>query len=286
MAILFGAIIFFRLLELEKNTTIARRGVLFLFLFPTSYIFSCMMTESLFLSLTIASWYFARRGVWPLSCALAGLSAMTRSFGVLLGPFLFWEYLRQRQHRLKMSNLFEMILSMLRSLDIRILWFALIPAGLAVFMWVCWQVTGNPLAFIEIQDAWRGDQKYSDPLSVILWGFSRVGIYSDAKQAIWAYGRVFGVFTAITTSAIVIYGRRRIDPALMAWSLTTILLYFCTGPVALGSMQRYMVTIFPQYMVLAQYRFSKTSLLITVVSLMLIQITTMSLWTNGFDFVL
>ena len=146
VAILLGATVFFRLLELERNTATARRGVLYLFLFPTSYIFSCMMTESLFLSLTIASWYFARRGIWSLACALAGLSAMTRSFGVLLGPFLLWEYLRQRQYRLKAFNLFELIFSFLRCLDWRVLWFSLIPAGLAVFMYVCWQTTGNPLA--------------------------------------------------------------------------------------------------------------------------------------------
>ena len=48
VAILLGAVVLYRLLELERSTATARRGVLFLFLFPTSYVLSCMMTESLF----------------------------------------------------------------------------------------------------------------------------------------------------------------------------------------------------------------------------------------------
>ena len=285
LAILLGATVFFRLLELERNTAAARRGVLFLFLFPTSYIFSCMMTESLFLSLTITSWYFARRRVWWLACACAGLTSMTRSFGVLLGPVLLWEYLRQRQYRLKAFNVFEMIFSVLRCLDLRVLWFALIPAGLAVFMWVCWQTTDNPLAFVDIQSAWRGDQRYSNPLSMILWGLSRIGAYQDNRlSAVYSYGIVFGLLTGAATFAMVVYGRRRIDPALTTWSLVTVLLYFCTGTVALPSMPRYMVTIFPQYMVFALHRFNRLSLLATMVFLILIQAITMSLWTNAFGF--
>ncbi len=277
LAILLGAIVFFRLLELEKNRTVARRGVLFLFLFPTSYVFSCMMTESLFICLTISSWYFARRGSWHLACGLAGLSAMTRSFGVLLGPFLFWEYLQQRQWRLKTFNLFQILFSIVRSLDLKVLWFALIPSGLAVFMWVCWQVTGNPLAFIQIQDAWAGGATGVNPFTLIVRTLGTAGL------TVGAFGRLMGVLTLMTTAAVIIIGRRKVNPALVLWSLVTIFLYMSSHNNAYFSMMRYLVVVFPLYMILASYKLPRSSLLITVIGLALLQAVSMAFWTNGFQ---
>ena len=280
LAILLGALVFFRLLELERNRATARRGVLFLFLFPTSYVFSCMMTEGLFISLTISSWFFARRGLWFVACTLAGLSAMTRSFGILLGPFLFWEYLRQRQYRLKAFNPLALIASLVRCLDVRVLWFALVPAGLGVFAWVCWQLTGNPLAFAEAQNAWTGGQRWIDPFSWMLRPF--LGINTDNLfYTVRSFGGLFDLLVVITTASLVVIGRRRINVCLVIYSLMIVLLYTLTNVIANNSMARYMVAIFPLYMILASYKLRKPFFLTVVVGLGLIQAVTMALWTNA-----
>lgn len=155
-------------------------------------------------------------------------------------------------------------------------------------MYVCWQTTGNPLAFVEIQDAWRADNKIINPLRVMLNGLSQiVRIHSgDAIYIVSRYGKAFGSLMAIVTATIVIYGRRRLGWALTLWSLTTIVMYLCTGLIALFSLPRYMVVIFPQYMVLASHGFNRFSFSMVVAVLMAIQAISMALWTNGFAWAL
>jgi Mannosyltransferase (PIG-V) len=73
-----------RLTELELGPKAADNAVMLLALFPTSFFFSAIYTESLFLALTVGCLYSARRGWWGRAAALGALAAATRSPGILL----------------------------------------------------------------------------------------------------------------------------------------------------------------------------------------------------------
>jgi hypothetical protein len=49
----------YRLVSLESDEPTAQRAIKYLFLFPTAFILSAVLTESLFLALTIACFYYA-----------------------------------------------------------------------------------------------------------------------------------------------------------------------------------------------------------------------------------
>lgn len=210
---------------------------------------------------------------------------MTRSFGVLLGPFLFWEYLRQRQYRLKAFNLFEIIASIIRCLDVRVLWFALIPAGLGIFAWVCWQLTGNAFAFIDAADAWAhfaDGAKLIDPFSLTVQLVSRIELGS-LDSTVRSFGGIFDLLVVAATASVIIIGKRRANISLVVYSFLIISLYVLTNVQMNNSLARYMLPIFPLYMILASYRFTRRSILILVILLGLIQAGTWSLWTNAYE---
>jgi hypothetical protein len=83
------------LVEHEWDVVRARRSVVYLAIFPTSFYLFAAYAESLFLLCAVAAFYHARRGewlpagIWGLFCPLARLP------GVVIVAPLGWEYARQ-----------------------------------------------------------------------------------------------------------------------------------------------------------------------------------------------
>jgi hypothetical protein len=73
-----------RLVSLELGSASADAAVLLLALFPTSFYFSAIYSESLFLALSVGCLYAARRDCWWQAGLLGALASATRSQGVLL----------------------------------------------------------------------------------------------------------------------------------------------------------------------------------------------------------
>src|SRR5690606_9530041 len=74
-----------RLVELEwKDSELASSTAKYVLLFPVSFFFSIIYTESVFVTLCIMSFYSMRRSRWLLAGLLAMLAALTRNQGVLL----------------------------------------------------------------------------------------------------------------------------------------------------------------------------------------------------------
>ena len=93
-------------------------------LFPMSFFFSAVYSESLFLALSIGAVYAARRERWMWAGLLGMLAATTRSAGVLLlvplAMIYLWDVARPS-------------LRTRRPLRADALWLSLVPLGLALF---------------------------------------------------------------------------------------------------------------------------------------------------------
>src|SRR5665213_2675995 len=77
----------YKLIEHEYNRHVAQRATFYVSIFPTA-----VYSESLFLFLTVASFYYVRERRWVLAGAFGFLAALTRSEGVLLAAPLFIEW--------------------------------------------------------------------------------------------------------------------------------------------------------------------------------------------------
>ena len=79
----------------------AQQTIWYLALFPTSFYFSVVYTEGLFLLLTVSAFYCAQRGWWLPASLLGALSAATRFVGALLIIPLAYEWFQQKPRNWK-----------------------------------------------------------------------------------------------------------------------------------------------------------------------------------------
>jgi hypothetical protein len=143
LAFLGALLLLYRLILLDfGDATLARRTLWVLALFPTALFFSAVYTESLFLFLTVGALYLWRRDRLWLAGLVGIAAALARSGGVfLILPFLalLWD-----RHRT----------------DWRGYWPGVIPAflpalGPAFFAALLNQEQGNWNAFIDVQEQWN-----------------------------------------------------------------------------------------------------------------------------------
>lgn len=134
-----------RLVALDHGRAVARNAVLVTALFPMSFFFSAVYSESLFLSVSIGAVYAARRERWAWAGALGLLAATTRSAGVLLlvplAMIYLWGTGRPR-------------LRTMRRLRPDVLWLALVPLGLASYCGFLALAGHDPLAPFRAQEVW------------------------------------------------------------------------------------------------------------------------------------
>jgi Gpi18-like mannosyltransferase len=205
----------------------ADRAVFYLAAFPVSYFFSIPLTESLFLLLTIASFYAAKRERWLIAGLIGALASATRSTGVLLLPalaILYWETYRTFRPRWNFIPLL------------------LIPTGLLSFMYFLHATTGNAFAFKDILVTWGRKPTFflftlfeylRDPLLLaVSWDFRLVNFLAVAG--------------AILCGVALLAWRKW---SLAAYTLASVFVALSSG--LLQSQARYVMVLFPAFLVLA-----------------------------------
>jgi len=232
IAYIFAAIYLYKLVLLDFDTDYALRTVIYLSVFPTAFYLHAAYAESLFLALTITSFYYARKSKWGLSGVLGMLAAMTRINGVILAPVILIEYLHQREF--KKENMGK-----------DILWTFLIGFGFIIYIILNYTTYGDPLKFLEIQSGHWG-MNLSLPTKGLLysWGVTNFGDPA-AKVALGWFQIVFSMLGLILT----IYSFFRLRLSYSLYALATWLL--STSTSFMMSVPRFMLTIFPMFIVLA-----------------------------------
>ncbi|HET7869909.1 MAG TPA: mannosyltransferase family protein [Actinomycetota bacterium] len=91
-----GLCVLYALTASERSIRMARRTVLLVALFPTSFFFFAPYSESLFLLLAVTTYWAARSRRWAAAGAAGALAALTRNVGVVLAPALLMEAFHQR----------------------------------------------------------------------------------------------------------------------------------------------------------------------------------------------
>ena len=134
--------VLYRLVKEDFDQERAFRTVLYLSVFPTAFFFASAYNESLFLCLSLLSFYEMRHGRWWLAGLFGFLAGLTRPVALfLLIPFCY-EYLLQHQFRLKAIR-FDIVSG------------ALIPASIGLFALYCYYLFNDPLAFSHAQTYWN-----------------------------------------------------------------------------------------------------------------------------------
>ena len=235
-ALLVNVLFFVALIFLHKLVLIynyakpdADRAVFYAAIFPTSYFYSVPMTESLFLLLTVASFYAAKKEKWLMAGVLGALAGATRSVGVILLPTLIilaWQMYGKnwREYRKTIGLL-------------------LIPGGLLAFMIYLREITGNAFAFKDVLVVWeRQPTFFLTPLWRYALSFFR---YAATSWSFDLFNFVTPIFGLICGALLV----QKREWALAFFTLACVIVPLTSG--TLHSQTRYVMVVFPIYFLLA-----------------------------------
>ena len=253
--------VLYRLVLEDFDREHAYRTILYLSVFPTAFFLAAAYNESLFLCLSLLSFYHIRHGHWWLAGLFGFLASLTRSAGLLLILPFCYEYLRQHNDNTRTSlQRVKKVLYMLKAIRFDVLGGILIPAGLVLFALYCYMQFGDPLSFSHAQTYWHRQLQppwhgIVSSINVII--HSRGLISFPSIRTVYELGSDLFVFALLILSFV---GPWRFPRNLWAYSLYSAIffLFLQLFPVntmftmfPLGSLPRFVLELFPAFIVLA-----------------------------------
>ncbi len=226
VCLLLSCYVLYKLVEMQWGPKLAFRSVKYLFLFPVSFIFSGVFTESLYLLLSLLCFYLARRRQWWLAGLCGALLSATRTLGVLIALPLLFEYLRSIEFnpkRIRLNGLFLL----------------LVPLGLAAFCVYNYQVTGDFFFFKTNQAAW--DRELMSPITAF-WQALTQGIGEPSFKLLLECAFLVAAFALLSAFY------KKIGFPYWLLGMYSIFIPLSAG---VASMPRFTLTIFPLFIVLA-----------------------------------
>lgn len=237
-AALFGALVYlYRLVRAEMGAAEARRATTYLLIFPTSLFLSAVYPEGLFLLLSTAAVYHARRRQWAPVGLLAAGAALTRVQGLFLLLPLALEFASEwRQRGTRRTNL-----------ALRGLWLGLPFVALGGYALYSHAKTGYWLAFVAAGRVWG--RRPTPPIYPLV----RYLLAPTLGSAFSFDFSVVNFATAIGFMALGVVALRRLPPVYGLWLWVALLVPLSSGGHQLTSLTRYAVTIFPAFIALAAW---------------------------------
>jgi len=150
---------FYRLIRLELQASVAWWGIVLISIAPHSFFFGVPMTESLFLLTTVMCLYYIRTHNWPIAGLIGAFAILTRMMGLVLivvaaVEFVIHYKVFDRIKNAEWRMLFRLIVQ-------KGMWILVMLAGVVIYLFVNWQVTGNPVQFMYYQHThWHNQFMY------------------------------------------------------------------------------------------------------------------------------
>ena len=235
----FAAYLLYELALLDTDKKGALRVLKYLCILPASFLFSAPLSDSLFLLLSVACVYAVRKNIYPVAGIIGFLAAFTRLPGILLFAPACFELVgtitherplqgRDSRWRLKMtSNALSLLL---------------IPAGLLVYLYINYRVTGSATMFLTYQrENWH--QQLGWFFSTMATQVSNAtGSFSDNIPMLWGLWIPNFIYLA-GSLGIVIAAQNKLRASNVAYFIA----YYavCMGATWLLSAPRYLTAAYP-----------------------------------------
>jgi hypothetical protein len=222
-----GSFFFLYLLTTEEvSESAARRSVLVLAAFPTSFFLVAPYSESLYLFAVLGSFLAARRGRWVLAGSAGAVAGATRQIGIVVWPALL--LVVRRTGRTRRAAL---------SVSVAVL-------GPVLYL-AWWQVhAGDALAPLHAQASWGREAGF--PLTTLAHGLYLA--WSTASAPDWGYWTSDALLTIVGIAGVVTIARK-VPGAYVAFALMSIVVPLCYPYPGrdLLSMSRFLIVIFPAF---------------------------------------
>ncbi len=235
----------YKLIALDYTKNVSLLTLLVILIFPTSFYFGAVYTESLFLLLTVLTFYGARRKKWWLAGIAGLLATSTRFVGIFLFPAMIIEWFTQRKNH--PSTSFRSLLAI-----------CLIPLGLIYYMQFLKSSTGDPFIFIRSLSHY-GEFRSQKIIMLyqVYWRYFKMITTVDRSSDI--YSTI--VLEAIVGTVFLITSFFSLVKHRLSYSIFNLLAFIV--PTLTGSfvsLPRYVLVCFPSFLLLAQFFSSRRKL--------------------------
>ncbi len=263
LSLAFAVFGLYKLLKIDFKENLVKISIILLLFFPTSFYLGSVYTESLFLALTVWFFYFARKKNYLIAGILAGFSTATRVIGIILPASLLIEMLINKDNVFKLKNILSLAVSV---------------SGIILYMYYLKQTTGNYLEFFSSVGVF-GEQRESSivflPQVFYRYVFKILpNLHTSYFPILFSTFLEFLVAIVFLVFSVISFFKLR-----LSYSVYLVLGYLIpTFSGSFSSLPRYVLVLFPIYILLAQYltkrkyfvfAFSFISFILLVVSLAL-----------------
>lgn len=256
-AALLGVVGFYRLARMDLSKESSRLALILLLVFPASFYFAAVYTESLFFALLVWAFYYARIRKFRTASIIGFFLAVTRPVGIFLFPAMWLEAYYGKNLRLDSTASqintrgfpTKFIRDVMSSFPPASL---LIPAGLGIYMLYLKNRVNDSLAFFH-QIAVYGEQRSTTlvllPQVLYRYVFKILpNLNFNYFPGIFFTLLEFGISLLYLPAIIMLLFKSR--PSYFAFSILAYLLPTLTG--SFSSMPRYLLVLFPIYIFLAE----------------------------------
>lgn len=231
-AFLLALIYLWKLIKLDYPQKIAFTTLSLLLVFPLSFYFGALYSESLFLLLSVLSFLNARKGHWVIASFFGLIASATRVFGVLIFPSLLIELYMQKG---KKTNIF---------------WLLLIPLGLIFYMGYQYVLSGDAFAFYNLQTVVGPQhQKGIILLPQVYFRYIKMIFTTDMSNPIYQT-IILEFLTGIIFFLLPLFGYfKKVRLSYLFFTLSGMLIPSIQG--SFSSLPRYVIVFFPSFLAAA-----------------------------------
>ncbi|MDO8621326.1 MAG: mannosyltransferase family protein [Candidatus Levybacteria bacterium] len=258
-------VVMYKLILIDFKKNIAFWSIIFMLVFPTSFFFASIYSESLFLLLTLLCFYFARKKKWLTASIFGALLTATRVVGIAIIPALLFEFLKTEKTFFKVKAL-SLILTTL---------------GILSYMWFNFIKWGNALYFVQAQGNLQNNRTVNSivlfPQTIYRYAKILTSV-SVAQYEWWIALLEISVFIFAATLLFVAW-KKKIRFSYILFSIIALLIPASTG--TFSALPRYVLILFPIFIGLALVRNKTVKISYTIIGLILLFILFM-LFSKGY----
>lgn len=258
-------IYFYKLLKIDYKTDLTFLPILYILIFPTSFFFASIYTESLFFLLLILSFYFARKKKWFLSSLFGILLTATRIVGIAVWPALILEFYLQNK----------------KILSKKAVPLIFVPLGLLAFSVFNLINLGNALQFIKVQGNLLNNRAVGEIVLFPQTIFRYFKILTVISPSVYEWKVALLELSSFVFASLLLYvaWRKKVRLSYLLFAVIALLIPASTGTFT--GLPRYILPLFPMFIALALIKNKFIRTIYIVVSIVLLFIL-FALFSKGY----
>ncbi len=227
-----------KLFSLDFTKKQTYNALLFLLVFPTSFFFWTVYSESLFLLLTVSAIYFARNKNWKLAAFCGFLASLTRIVGFLIIIPLLFEYYSHYKKKL-IADVYYLFC---------------IPLGTALYAAYNYFRWGNPLLFIQAHSQLSNGRSATALVFFpqTLWRYFKILSTVSISLWEWKIALLEVVSFLFACAAIYLLWKMKVRVSYLVYAITTLFVPASSGTFT--GLPRYIIVIFPFFLLFAHLK--------------------------------